>query len=56
MMYIEKLICRLQREVVTKVTSLANYITDRISCKPIKTREKDMHHIFDYILTNNIEN
>ena len=37
MMYMKKLICRLQRKVITKVTSLPNHSTGRKSNKPIRS-------------------
>ena len=39
MKYMKKLICRLQRKVITKVTSLPNHSTGRKSNKPIRSRE-----------------
>ena len=39
MMYMNKLICRLQRKVITKVTNLPNHSTGRKSNKPIRSRE-----------------
>ena len=39
MMYMNKLICRLQRKVITKVTSLPNHSTGRKSNEPIRSRE-----------------
>jgi len=39
MMYMKKLIFRLQRKVITKVTSLPNHRTGRKSTKPIRSRE-----------------
>ena len=39
MMYMNKLICRLQRKVITKVTNLPNHSTGRTSNKPIRSRE-----------------